>query len=75
MWVVGALLDAADEIPARALDTSGKATAPEIAAAVVASIAMQNDKFAEAKEIAAADVAAIESHIDLLRKQFPSWVK
>jgi hypothetical protein len=75
MWVVGALLDAADEIPARALDTSGKATAPEIAAAVVASIAMQKDKFAEAKEIAAADVAAIESHIDLLRKQFPSWVQ
>ena len=75
MWVAGALLDAADEIPARALDTSGKATAPEIAAAVAASIAMQNDKFAEAKEIAAADVAAIESHIDLLRKQFPSWVK
>ena len=75
MWAAGTLLDAADEIPARALDTSGKATAPEIAAAVVASIAMQNDKFAEAKEIAAADVAAIESHIDLLRKQFPSWVK
>ena len=75
MWVAGALLDAADEIPARALDTSGKATAPEVAAAVSASIAMQNDKFAEAKEIAAADVAAIESHIDLLRKQFPSWVK
>jgi len=75
MWVAGALLDAADEIPARALDTSGKATAAEIAAAVAASIAMQNDKFAEAKEIAAADVAAIESRIDLLRKQFPSWVK
>ena len=75
MWVVGALLDAADEIPARALDTSGKATAPEIAAAVAASIAMQNDKFAEAKEIAAADVAAIDSHIELLRKQFPAWVK
>ena len=75
MWVAGALLDAADEIPARALDTSGKATAPEIAAAVAASIAMQNDKFAEAKEIAAADVAAIQSHIELLRKQFPSWVK
>jgi hypothetical protein len=75
MWVAGALLDAADEIPARALDTSGKATAPEIASAVAASIAMQNDKFAEAKEIAAADVAAIESHIDLLRKQFPAWVK
>jgi hypothetical protein len=75
MWVAGALLDAADEIPARALDTSGKATAPEIAAAVAASIAMQNGKFAEAEEIAAADVAAIESHIDLLRKQFPSWVK
>jgi hypothetical protein len=75
MWVAGALLDAADEIPARALDTSGKATAPEITAAVAASIAMQNEKFAEAKEIAAADVAAIASHIDLLRKQFPSWVK
>lgn len=52
-----------------------KATSSEIAAAVSASIAMQNDKFAEAKDIAAADVAAIESHIDLLRKQFPSWVK
>ena len=74
MWVVGALLDAADEIPARALDTSGKATASEIAAAVAASIAVQNEKFAEAQEIAAADVAAIESHIDLLRKQYPSWV-
>ena len=46
-----------------------------IAEAVSASIAIQNGKFAEAKEIAAADVAAIESHIDLLRKQFPSWVK
>jgi hypothetical protein len=46
-------LDAVDEIPARAFDTSGKATASEIAAAVAASIAMQNDKFAEAKEIAA----------------------
>ena len=75
MWVAGALLDAADEIPARALDTSGKATASEIAEAVAASVAMQKDKFAEAKEIAAADVAAIESHVDLLRKQFPSWVK
>ena len=75
MWVAGTLLDAADEIPARALDTSGKATAGEIAGAVADSIAMQNDKFAEAKAIAAADVAAIESHIDLLRKQFPSWVK
>lgn len=74
MWVAGALLDAADEIPARALDTSGKATAPEIAAAVAASIEMQNEKFAEAKEIAAADVAAIESRIELLRKQFPAWV-
>ena len=75
MWVAGALLDAADEIPARALDTSGKATAGEIAAAVAASIEIQNEKFAVAKEIAVADVAAIESHIDLLRKQFPSWVK
>lgn len=75
MWVAGALLDAADEIPARALDTSGKATASEIAAAVAASISMQNEKFAEAREIAAADVAAIESRIELLRKQFPAWVK
>ena len=33
------------------------------AAAVAASIAMQNDKFAEAKEIAAADVAAITGEI------------
>jgi hypothetical protein len=75
MWAAGTLLDAADEIPARALDTSGKATASEIAAAVAASIAVQNEKFAEAKEIAERDVAAIESHIDLLRKQFPAWVK
>ena len=75
MWAAGTLLDASDEIPARALDTSGKATAGEIAAAVAASIKVQNEKFAEAKEIAERDVAAIESHIDLLRKQFPSWVK
>lgn len=75
MWAAGTLLDAADEIPARALDTSGKATASEIAAAVAASIAVQNEKFAEAKTIAAADVAAIESHIELLRKQYPSRVK
>ena len=75
MWAVGTLLDAAEEIPARSLDTSGKATAGEIAAAVSASINVQNEKFAEAKEIAVSDVAAIESHIDLLRKQYPSWVK
>jgi hypothetical protein len=75
MWTVGTLLDAADEIPARALDTSGKATASEIAAAVAASIEVQNEKFAEAKEIVERDVAAIESHIELLRKQYPSWVK
>ena len=75
MWVAGALLDAADEIPARALDTSGKATASEIAGAVADSIKVQNEKFAEAKEIAERDVAAIQSHIELLRKQFPSWVK
>ena len=75
MWAAGTLLDAADEIPARALDTSGKATAGEIAAAVAASIAMQNEKFAEAKEIAERDVAAIQTHIELLRKQYPSWVK
>ena len=75
MWVAGTLLDAADEIPARALDTSGKATAGEIAGAVADSIKVQNEKFAEAKEIAASDVAAIQSHIELLRKQFPSWVK
>ena len=75
MWAAGTLLDAADEIPARALDTSGKATAGEIAAAVAASIAMQNEKFAEAKEIAERDVAAIQSNIELLRKQYPSWVK
>jgi hypothetical protein len=75
MWAAGTLLDAADEIPARALDTSGKATASEIAAAVAASIEVQNEKFAEAKEIAQRDIAAIETHIDLLRKQYPSWVK
>jgi hypothetical protein len=75
MWAAGTLLDAADEIPARALDTSGKATASEIATAVAASIAVQNEKFAEAKEIAQRDVAAIQSHIELLRKQYPSWVE
>ena len=75
MWLAGTLLDAADEIPARALDTSGKATAGEIAGAVADSIKVQNEKFAEAKEIAERDVAAIESHIDLLRTQFPSWAK
>jgi hypothetical protein len=75
MWAVGTLLDAADEIPARALDTSGKATGGEIAKAVAASIAVQNEKFAEAKEIAQRDVAAIQSHIELLRKRYPSWVK
>jgi hypothetical protein len=75
MWAAGTLLDAADEIPARALDTSGKATASEIAAAVAASIAVQNEKFAEAQEIAQRDVAAIQSHMELLRKQYPSWVK
>jgi len=75
MWAAGTLLDAAYEIPARALDTSGKATASEIAAAVAASITVQNEKFAEAKEIAQRDVAAIQSHIELLRKQYPSWVK
>ena len=75
MWVAGALLDAVDEIPARAFDTSGKATASEIASAVSASIAAQEEKFVEATEIAALDVVAVESHIELLRKQFPSWVK
>jgi hypothetical protein len=75
MWAAGTLLDAADEIPARALDTSGKATASEIVSAVTASIAVQSEKFAEAKEIAQRDVAAIQSHIELLRKQYPSWVK
>ena len=75
MWAVGTLLDAADEIPARALDTSGKATPGEIAAAVAASIAVQNEKFAEAKTIAENDIAAIQSQLDLLRKQYPSRVK
>ena len=75
MWAAGTLLDAADEIPSRSLDTSGKATATEIAAAVSASVSVQNEKFAEAKEIAARDVAAIQSHIELLRKQYPSWIK
>jgi NifU-like protein involved in Fe-S cluster formation len=75
MWAVGTLLDAADEIPARALDTSGKATAGEIASAVAASIAVQNEKFAEAKKIAENDIAAIQSQLDLLRKQYPSRVK
>jgi hypothetical protein len=75
MWAVGTLLDAADEIPARALDTSGKATASEIASAVAASIAVQNEKFAEAKIIAENDIAAIQSQLDLLRKQYPSRIK
>jgi hypothetical protein len=75
MWAVGTLLDAADEIPARALDTSGKATPGEIASAVAASIAVQNEKFAEAKSIAETDIAAIQSQLDLLRKQYPSRVK
>jgi hypothetical protein len=75
MWTAGTLLDAADEIPSRVLDTSGKATAGEIAAAVAASIKVQMEKFDEAKEIAQRDVAAIQSHLDLLRKQYPSWVK
>ena len=75
MWAVGTLLDAADEIPARALDTSGKATPGEIASAVAASIAVQNEKFAEAKIIAENDIAAIQSQLDLLRKQYPSRVK
>lgn len=75
MWAAGTLLDAADEIPARALDTSGKATPSEIAAAVAASIAVQNEKFAEAKTIAENDIAAIQSNLDLLRKQYPSRVK
>lgn len=75
MWAAGTLLDAADEIPARALDTSGKATASEIAAAVAASILVQNEKFAEAKTIAENDISAIQSQLDLLRKQYPSRVK
>jgi hypothetical protein len=36
---------------------------------------LQKEKFAEAQEIAARDIAAIESQIELLRKQYPSWVK
>ena len=75
MWAAGTLLDAADEIPARSLDTSGKATAGEIAAAVAESIKLQKEKFVQAQEIAETDVAAIQSHIELLRKQYPSWVK
>ena len=75
MWAVGTLLDAADEIPARALDTSGKATAAEIAVAVENSKKVQSEKFAEATKIADADVAAIQTHVNLLRKQYPSWVQ
>ena len=75
MWAAGTLLDAADEIPARALDTSGKATAPEIATAVAESIKVQMDKFAEAEAVAEADVAAIQSQLELLRKQYPSRIK
>jgi hypothetical protein len=75
MWAAGTLLDAVDEIPARSLDTSGKATASEITAAIAESIKLQKEKFAEAQEIAARDIAAIESQIELLRKQYPSWVK
>lgn len=75
MWAAGTLLDAVDEIPARSLDTSGKATSSEIATAIAESIQLQKEKFAEAQEIAARDIAAIESQIELLRKQYPSWVK
>jgi DNA-binding ferritin-like protein len=75
MWAAGTLLDAVDEIPTRSLDTSGKATASEIAAAIAESIKVQKDKFVEAEEIAERDVAAIESQVELLRKQYPSWVK
>jgi hypothetical protein len=75
MWAAGTLLDAADEIPARSLDTSGKATAQEIAAAIAESIGAQKEKFAEAETIAQVDVAAIQSQIELLRKQYPSRVK
>ena len=75
MWAAGTLLDAADEIPARSLDTSGKATAEEIAAAIAESISAQKEKFAEAQTISQTDVAAIQSQIELLRKQYPSRVK
>ena len=74
MWTAGTLLDAVDEIPARKLDTSGKATATEIDAAVKASIKVQDEKFVEATKIAQDDVAAIETHIDLLRKQYAKWI-
>ena len=74
MWTAGTLLDAVDEIPARKLDTSGKATAAEIDSAVKASIEVQNEKFEEAKRIAETDVAAIESHLLLLRKQYGKWI-
>ena len=69
----GALLDLADEIPARASDTSGNATASEIAAAVSASIDMQNEKFFEAKAIEDAGISAIQGHLDLLRAQYLNW--
>lgn len=75
MWAAGTLLDAADEIPARTLDTSGRATATEIATAVAESIKVQMDKFAEAEAVANADVAAIQSQIELLRRQYPTHVK
>jgi hypothetical protein len=75
MWAAGTLLDAADEIPARSLDTSGKATAEDISAAIAESIGAQKEKFAEAQTIAQTDVAAIQSQIELLRKQYPSRVK
>lgn len=74
MWTAGTLLDAVDEIPARKLDTSGKATAPEIDAAIKASIEVQNEKFVEATKIAEADVVAIQSHIELLKKQYGKWM-
>jgi hypothetical protein len=75
MWAAGTLLDAVDEIPARSLDTSGKATAGEIAAAVAESIKVQKEKFVEAETVAETDVAAIESNLELLRRQYPSRVK
>lgn len=75
MWVAGTLLDAVDEIPSRVLDTSSKATATEIAVAIAESIKAQEEKFAEARVVAETDVAAIVTQIELLRKQYPSWVK
>ena len=58
-----------------ALVSFGKPTDSKIASSVNKSIKVQNGKFAQAQEIAQADIDAIESNIELMRKQFPAWVR